>query len=264
MEAEEEERSTDTVESLEGISKDKATMNLNEATDDKSKSSKCQPHNSDNLTRTSSSSKSSSSTNKLVSFDRLKPRCYDDVNNKRTLEADSADSTEATAAEQAKKARKSAATRKEYSKLRHLVPALSEREDLSKVEIIEETIRYIDALHHQLAARAVQQHPQHQHQNQQQPEGVDTQSDTHPETTVVESPNPLRSLSPGSSDSVRRRPQQNSPSSSSPATNSNVGTSSPSSASSASRDSLGDIKAAVENIQAMFAAYLEQQTDETP
>ena len=38
------------------------------------------------------------------------------------------------------------------------------------MEIIEETIRYIDALHHQLAARIqpAQQQQQQQHQQQQQ------------------------------------------------------------------------------------------------
>ncbi len=46
--------------------------------------------------------------------------------------------------------------RKEYLRLRTLVPALEERgddEELTKVEVIEETIRYIDALHRQLASR---------------------------------------------------------------------------------------------------------------
>ena len=56
----------------------------------------------------------------------------------------------------AKKSCQNTAAKKEYSRLRTLVPALTEREDLSKVEIIEETIRYIDALHHQLASRTIE------------------------------------------------------------------------------------------------------------
>ncbi len=85
----------------------------------------------------------------LASFDRLVPRYCDESGRKRK----GGDLGEAEP--EAKRASKSCSAKKEYSKLRNLVPALSEREDLSKVEIIEETIRYIDALHHQLAARAI-------------------------------------------------------------------------------------------------------------
>ena len=79
-------------------------------------------------------------------YDRLVPR-YSDEKAKRKAEStiETSDS----------KVPKKSGAKKEYSKLRTLVPALTEREDLSKVEIIEETIRYIDALHHQLASRQV-------------------------------------------------------------------------------------------------------------
>lgn len=90
----------------------------------------------------------------LSSFDRLLPRYSDQhEGKKRKCEQEPTSSDEST---KAKKANTSSAAnaKKEYSKLRTLVPALSERQDLSKVEIIEETIRYIDALHHQLAARS--------------------------------------------------------------------------------------------------------------
>ena len=82
-------------------------------------------------------------------FDRLVPRYSGDTERpkrKAAMMTDSSDTSD-------KVAKKSGA-KKEYSKLRTLVPALTEREDISKVEIIEETIRYIDALHHQLASRA--------------------------------------------------------------------------------------------------------------
>ncbi|KAK2143857.1 hypothetical protein LSH36_807g00121 [Paralvinella palmiformis] len=39
---------------------------------------------------------------------------------------------------------------KEFEQLRILVPALSEQQDVNKVTVIEETIRYIDHLHNQL------------------------------------------------------------------------------------------------------------------
>ena len=80
-------------------------------------------------------------------YDRLVPR-YCDADRKRKAASEAE-------AEAAKKPSQGGGAKKEYSKLRTLVPALSERDDLSKVEIIEETIRYIDALHHQLAARGV-------------------------------------------------------------------------------------------------------------
>ena len=91
----------------------------------------------------------------LSSYDRLLPR-YGGNTEKRKNE-ESAESA-SSSSEGASKAKKSCnnSTKKEYSRLRTLVPALSERDDISKVEIIEETIRYIDALHHQLAARNVE------------------------------------------------------------------------------------------------------------
>ena len=83
-------------------------------------------------------------------YDRLVPR-YSDEKAKRKAEStiETSDS----------KIPKKSGAKKEYSKLRTLVPALTEREDISKVEIIEETIRYIDALHHQLASRATNEQP---------------------------------------------------------------------------------------------------------
>ena len=84
----------------------------------------------------------------LASFDRLKPRLS---GMKRKNEGDEAGGE--TGDDALDGGSKRISFRKEYGKLRSLVPALTEREDLSKVEIIEETIRYIDALHHQLAAK---------------------------------------------------------------------------------------------------------------
>ena len=84
-------------------------------------------------------------------FDRLVPRYSGDTERpkrKAAMMTDSSDTSDKVAA-------KKSGAKKEYSKLRTLVPALTEREDISKVEIIEETIRYIDALHHQLASRAI-------------------------------------------------------------------------------------------------------------
>ena len=96
---------------------------------------------------------------------------YCDETKKRKAPSNSA--TEDVSAAKKTAASTSGGAKKEYSKLRTLVPALTEREDLSKVEIIEETIRYIDALHHQLAARGVSQESEEQ---TQQPE-------TNPEST---------------------------------------------------------------------------------
>ena len=93
-------------------------------------------------------SKASADQNRILrSFDRLVPRYCDDSRKRKSTNVP----LETPECSEAKKI----GTKKEYSKLKHLVPALSEREDLSKVEIIEETIRYIDALHHQLASRGV-------------------------------------------------------------------------------------------------------------
>ena len=88
-------------------------------------------------------------------FDRLVPRYSGDTERpkrKAAMMTDSSDTSDKVAA-------KKSGAKKEYSKLRTLVPALTEREDISKVEIIEETIRYIDALHHQLASRATNEQP---------------------------------------------------------------------------------------------------------
>ena len=104
-------------------------------------------------------------TNRILrSFDRLLPRYCDETKKRK---APSNSSPEDVSAAKKTAASTSGGAKKEYSKLRTLVPALTEREDLSKVEIIEETIRYIDALHHQLAARGVSQESEEQ---TQQPE----------------------------------------------------------------------------------------------
>ena len=93
--------------------------------------------------------------NKLMTtYDRLMPR-YNSEAKRKMEDSESASSSEA-ASSKAKKSCHNTAAKKEYSRLRTLVPALTEREDLSKVEIIEETIRYIDALHHQLASRTLE------------------------------------------------------------------------------------------------------------
>ena len=99
----------------------------------------------------------------MRSFDRLLPRYCDDPKKRKAA----SEIVEDTPAKKVASTSNSG-TKKEYSKLRTLVPALSEREDLSKVEIIEETIRYIDALHHQLASRGVSQETEEQ--QTQQPE----------------------------------------------------------------------------------------------
>ena len=77
-------------------------------------------------------------------MDRLKPRHLKRKSDSSSSEIDQ-QQTEAKVSKNEVKT--------EYRKLRKLVPALHERKDITKVEIIEETIRYIDALHHQLASR---------------------------------------------------------------------------------------------------------------
>ncbi|XP_052799635.1 uncharacterized protein LOC128231187 [Mya arenaria] len=42
---------------------------------------------------------------------------------------------------------------KEYRRLRAMVPAVAKQQKVSKVEVIEEAVRYIDELHRALAAR---------------------------------------------------------------------------------------------------------------
>ena len=91
----------------------------------------------------------------LSSYDRLLPRYGGNTEKRRNEESAESASSSSEGASKAKKSCNNS-TKKEYSRLRTLVPALSERDDISKVEIIEETIRYIDALHHQLAARNVE------------------------------------------------------------------------------------------------------------
>ena len=94
--------------------------------------------------------------NKLMTtYDRLMPR-YNNSEAKRKMEDSESSASSDLASSKAKKLCQNTAAKKEYSRLRTLVPALTEREDLSKVEIIEETIRYIDALHHQLASRTLE------------------------------------------------------------------------------------------------------------
>ncbi len=86
-------------------------------------------------------------------FDRLRPRKRVRSGGSAATKETDDDKETAAAKKQAAASSSSSGFRKEYCRLKTLVPALSEREDLSKVEIIEETIRYIDALHHQLAIR---------------------------------------------------------------------------------------------------------------
>jgi hypothetical protein len=64
------------------------------------------------------------------------------------------------------------------------VPALTEREDLSKVEIIEETIRYIDALHHQLANRGI--NPPNQSSETTEEQQTQQQPETNPESKLLQ------------------------------------------------------------------------------
>jgi len=83
-----------------------------------------------------------------ATFDRLKPRnCTSEL--KRKASSSPSQTNEDCGDAKVRKTE----FKREYSKLRKLVPALNARNDITKVEIIEETIRYIDALHHQLAAR---------------------------------------------------------------------------------------------------------------
>ena len=99
-------------------------------------------------------------------FDRLVPRYSGDTERPKRKAAMMTESSETSD----KVAAKKSGAKKEYSKLRTLVPALTEREDISKVEIIEETIRYIDALHHQLASRATNEPVEEDHNDHNPPQ----------------------------------------------------------------------------------------------
>lgn len=202
-----------------------------------------------------SGSKKAETTRMLRTFDRLTPRYCDDNKNKRKATSNFSDEDTASAAKKA--AIQSGGAKKEYSKLKTLVPALTEREDLSKVEIIEETIRYIDALHHQLANRGINPPNQSSETEEQQTQ----QPETNPENTSAE---PLKALLSGDSSVARPRriaattgAQASGSSNISAETSSTVAPSSVITSTSSERSSTGDVKAAVENIQAMFAAYLE-------
>ena len=126
-----------------------------------------------------SGSKKAETTRMLRTFDRLTPRYCDDNKNKRKATSNFSDEDTASAAKKA--AIQSGGAKKEYSKLKTLVPALTEREDLSKVEIIEETIRYIDALHHQLANRGINPPNQSSETEEQQTQ----QPETNPESKLL-------------------------------------------------------------------------------
>ena len=126
-----------------------------------------------------SGSKKAQTTRMLRTFDRLTPRYCDDNKNKRKATSNFSDEDTASAAKKA--AIQSGGAKKEYSKLKTLVPALTEREDLSKVEIIEETIRYIDALHHQLANRGINPPNQSSETEEQQTQ----QPETNPESKLL-------------------------------------------------------------------------------
>ena len=123
----------------------------------------------------STSSETTAKPKKMPHYDRLVPR-YSDERPKRKAAEASGETSDSKAA-------KKSGAKKEYSKLRTLVPALTEREDLSKVEIIEETIRYIDALHHQLASRATAAES-----------ADDDHNDHNPQTSTGESPVESESL----------------------------------------------------------------------
>ena len=83
----------------------------------------------------------------LTTYDRLLPRYGGNSGGaeKRKIEENtSSDSAIPATTSDVSKAKKLCNnTKKEYSRLKTLVPALTEREDLSKVEIIEETIRSV-------------------------------------------------------------------------------------------------------------------------
>ena len=83
----------------------------------------------------------------LTTYDRLLPRYGGNSGGaeKRKIEENtSSDSAIPASTSDVSKAKKLCNnTKKEYSRLKTLVPALTEREDLSKVEIIEETIRSV-------------------------------------------------------------------------------------------------------------------------
>ena len=117
----------------------------------------------DNPQPSSSSSSSEKPKKTQPHFDRLVPR-YESNRPKRKA------ATEASETSDSAKVAKKSGAKKEYSKLRTLVPALTEREDISKVEIIEETIRYIDALHHQLASRATNEPVEEDHNDHNPPQ----------------------------------------------------------------------------------------------
>ena len=123
----------------------------------------------------STSTETTAKPKKMPHYDRLVPRYSDERPKRKATEASGETSDSKTA--------KKSGAKKEYSKLRTLVPALTEREDLSKVEIIEETIRYIDALHHQLASRATAAES-----------ADDDHNDHNPQTSTGESPVESESL----------------------------------------------------------------------
>ena len=129
----------------------------------------------------SAPTKKPASSSSSCHFDRLKPRSSSAIDHPNSSSSNSSSSASmkrrssdgndtpsssslgASTSSDSKRAKK---FQKEYSKLRSLVPSLTEREDSSKVEIIEETIRYIDALHHQLATRMETAPPGGEEQNQ--------------------------------------------------------------------------------------------------
>jgi len=134
----------------------------------------------------------------------------------------------------------------EYKKLRNLVPALQERSDITKVEIIEETIRYIDALHHQLASRL---HGSDRSQGNSGNSNLSSKREGEP----------FRSIDPSTEVAARSADSdQPTPISSSSTTSPEQPT---------SRDNQVDTKAlkeAVENIQKLFTVHLLQQEPDSP
>lgn len=204
------------------------------------------------------------SSHEKAGFDRLKPRnSTHDMKRKLTSSSDQKNEDD-----NGSKVRK-VEFKREYSKLRKLVPALNARNDITKVEIIEETIRYIDALHHQLAARMHSQNS-------------NSTSDEQINEPKREAGKPLRQLD-GSGQTSTKDNTESSTSSNlnfsthSRSNNDNSSTLPTSAAisiapstssiannqtSSAQETSIKDLKAAVENIQKLFSIHLmESQQD---
>jgi len=168
-----------------------------------------------------------------LEVDRLKPRHLKRKSDSSSSEIDQ-QQTEAKVSKNEVKT--------EYRKLRKLVPALHERKDITKVEIIEETIRYIDALHHQLASRL--------HTDSDRSQGNSSTSSGNHSTAASSrrEGEPLRSIDSSCGDAtVSRTDHPSTQPDASPSTASHSG------------DDTKALKEAVENIQKLFSIHLLQQ-----